>query len=119
MMVGLTMTNAEAIVLDAKNNAYDGPRGLFKIVVDKFDGQAISSWHIEDKYGEKSRNLGSTKCKSLDAIVGRVGLSIGRFLLEKLYKSAIQKLKWTKPKYVNELVLENQRLKAVVEKLKK
>jgi hypothetical protein len=119
MMAGLTIENTEAIILDAKNNSYDGPRGLFKIVVDQFDGKTINSWHIEDKYGEKSRNLGSDKCESLDAIVGQVGTYIGRFLLVMTYKSAIQILNWTKPKYVNELIRENQRLKALVEKTKK
>ena len=110
-MVGLTMENAEAIVLDAKNNTYNGPRGLFKIVVDNFDGHTIDSWHIENKYGEISRNLGSEKCESLDAIVGKVGCYVGSHLLEKPYRKAVENLNWTKPQYVNELILENRRLK--------
>ncbi|MBN1227741.1 MAG: hypothetical protein JXA79_12170, partial [Deltaproteobacteria bacterium] len=66
MMSGLGIENAETIVLDSKNNVYSGPRGLFKIVIDDFNGNTIQSWHIEDKYGEKSRNLGYEQCDSLD-----------------------------------------------------
>ena len=119
MMSGLGMENAEDIILDAKNNTYDGPRALFKIVVDEFDGKTISSWHVEDKYGEKSRNLGSAKCKSLDAIVGKVGAFLGGKVSVHIYKKAIAKLKWKKLISVNNLILENRRLKAMVEKLKK
>jgi len=112
MMAGLAMENTEVIILDAKNNRYDGPRGLFRIVLDEFDGQIIRSWHIEDRYGERSRNLGNAKCKSLDAIVGRVGLMTP-------INDAIDQLNWTKPEYVNKLILENQCLKEEIKKLKK
>lgn len=110
-MAGLAMENAEPVIFDAKDSMYDGPRGLFTIVVDEFDGQTISAWHIEDRYGEKSRNLGNAECKSLDAIVGRVGLFT--------YNDAIGQLNWTNPRHVTRLMLENQALKAEVEELKK
>lgn len=93
MMSGLGMENADEIILDAKNNTYDGPRALFKIVVDEFDGTTISSWHVEDKYGEKSRNLGSAKCKTLDAVVGKVGAFLGGRVSVHIYKKALAKLK--------------------------
>jgi hypothetical protein len=92
-MSGLGMENAEEIILDAKNNTYNGPRGLFTIVVDEFDGTTISSWHIEDTYGEKSRNLGSAKCKTLDAVVGKVGAFLGKRVSVHIYKKALAKLK--------------------------
>jgi hypothetical protein len=118
-MSGLGIENAEAITLDSKNKVYEGPRGLFKIVVDDFDGNAIQSWHIEDKYGEKSRNLGSGQTKSLDIIVGKVGLYIGGRVMSNVYSQPFNNLKWTKPEYVNELIRENQRLKSMVEGTKK
>ena len=93
MMSGLGMENAEEIIFDAKNNTYDGPRSLFKIVVDEFDGTTISSWHVEDKYGEKSRNLGSAKCKTLDAVAGKVGAVFGKRVSTHIFKKALAKLK--------------------------
>ena len=110
MMAGLAIENTETIILDSNNSRCKGPEKLFEIVIDEFDGTTISAWHIEDKYGETSRNLGSNKCKSLDAIVGRVGMFT--------YEDAVKQLNWTKPKYVNKLVRENQNLKAELDKLR-
>jgi hypothetical protein len=93
MMTGLAIENAEAITLDSKSNSYDGPRGLFKIVVDEFDGNVIRSWHIEDTYGEKSRNLGDAQCGTLDTVVGEVGLYIGGHVMTNVYHQALDNLK--------------------------
>jgi len=115
MMTGLAIENAEAITLDSKNNSYEGPRGLFKIVVDAFDGKVIRSWHIEDKHGEKSRNLADAQCQSLDTIVGEVGLYMGGQVMTNVYRQALSNLNWTNPKYVNKLIQENKRLKSIVD----
>jgi hypothetical protein len=93
MMTGLAIENAEAITLDSKSNSYDGPRGLFKIKVDEFNGDVIRSWHIEDTYGEKSRNLGGAQCRSLDTIVGKVGLYLGGQVMTNVYHQALDNLK--------------------------
>ena len=119
MMSGLGIENAKAITLDSKNNAFDGPGGLFKIVVDDFNGKVIRSWHLEDKYGEKSRNLGGEQCKSLDTVVGEVGLYMGGQVMTNVYGQAYNNLNWTKPKSVNRLMQENQHLKSIVEGIKK
>jgi hypothetical protein len=92
MMTGLAIENAEAITLDSKTNSYDGPRGLFKIVVDEFDGKVIRSWHIEDTYGEKSRDLGNAQCGSLDTVVGEVGLYFGGHVMTNVYHQAMDNL---------------------------
>ena len=109
MMAGLAIENAEPIVLDATNNSAEGPRGLFRIVVDKFNGDSIPSWHVEGKTGEISRNLGSSNCKSLDAIVGRVAMFT--------FEDAMKQLRWTSPKRVNKLIQENEALKNKLESL--
>jgi hypothetical protein len=103
MMVGLAIENAEPIVLDTANNAAEGPRGLFRIVVDNFDSDTIPAWHIEDRNGQLSRNLGGDDCKSLDAIVGRVSMFA--------FEDAINRLRWTSPKRVNKLIQENEALR--------
>lgn len=108
-MAGLTIENREAVIFDSEHKRFDGPRGLFQIVMESFDHNSISSWHIEDRYGESTRNLGSNTCKSLDAIVGRVGMFT--------FNDAIRQLRWTNPKYVNRLVQENERLKEELKKL--
>jgi hypothetical protein len=103
MMAGLAIENREAIILDSEHPSCEGPRGLFRIVVDRFNHDRIPSWHIEDQFGEISRDLGGSKCKSLDAIVGRVS----RFA----FADAINQLRWTSPNRVNKLVQENEKLK--------
>ncbi|MBN1380598.1 MAG: hypothetical protein JXA41_02865 [Deltaproteobacteria bacterium] len=103
MMAGLVIENREAIVFNSEQNRFNGPRGLFRIVIDKFNQDAVSAWHIEDKFGEVSRNLGGPACKSLDAIVGRVGMFA--------FEDAIKQLRWTNPRQVNRLTQENERLK--------
>lgn len=120
MMTGLAIENTEAIILDSKNNTCDGPRGLFKIVIDDFDGEVIRSWHIEDMYGEKSRNLGDAQCKSLDTIVGEVGISFGGHVMTNVYGQALKNLKGiSNPKDVYRLIQENRRLKAIMDADKK
>jgi hypothetical protein len=47
MMTFLAIENAEAIILDPKSKTYDGPRDLFRMVGDGFDGKIIRSWHIK------------------------------------------------------------------------
>jgi hypothetical protein len=109
MMAGLAIENREAIIFDSDHKRFEGPRGLFQIVVEAFDHNSVSSWHIEDRYGEISRNLGSGQCKSLDAIAGRVGMFT--------FQDAIQQLRWTSPRHVNSLARENERLKEELKKL--
>ena len=108
MMAGLAIENSEPIILDSEKNYFEGPNELFRIIVDQFDGSNITSWHIEDKYTETSRDLGSSDCRSLDAIVGRVS----RFTFE----DAIRQLRWTSPKRVNKILLENEQLKKALGK---
>ncbi|MBN2337564.1 MAG: hypothetical protein JXP48_03405 [Acidobacteria bacterium] len=115
MMTGLAIENAETITLDAKNNFYDGPRNLFRIVVDEFDGTAISAWHIEDRYGEKSGNLGAEGCTSLDTVVGEAGLYLGGRVMTNVYGQALRNLHWTDPKQVKKVIQENRRLKSLLE----
>lgn len=103
MMAGLAIENAEPVILNSEKNYFEGPNGLFRIIVDQFDGSNITAWHIEDKYKETSRDLGSSDCKSLDVIVGRVS----RFAFE----DAIRQLRWTSPKRVNKILQENEQLK--------
>ncbi|MBN2242205.1 MAG: hypothetical protein JW793_05905 [Acidobacteria bacterium] len=112
MMTGLAIENAEPIELDAGSNSCEGPRGLFKVVVDAFDGKVIRSWHIEDRFGDKSRDLGGAQCASLDVIVGEVGLYLGGHVMTNVYGQALNNLQWTNPKHVNKLIQENLRLKA-------
>ena len=109
-MAGLAIENRAPIIFDQENKSYEGPRGLFKIIVDHFNTEGITSWHLEDKYGEISRNLGGNNCKSLDAIVGRVS----RFAFE----DAVSQLRWTHPKQVNTLIKENQQLRDELNRLK-
>jgi hypothetical protein len=109
MMAGLVIENATPIILDSNNAQCEGPKGLFGIVVDEFKDDVIARWHIEDKYGESSRNLGGDYCKSLDTIAGRISSFV--------YDDAIRQLKWTHPSRVNRLIKENEQLRKKLQRL--
>lgn len=75
----VVIENDKPIVLDAKNNVYEGPEGYFKIVIDKISGDKVEAWHIETKE-EKTGNLaGRSKGKHIDAVVGSECRSTGHF----------------------------------------
>lgn len=64
------LENKEEIVLDSTNNVFVGPDQYFKLVIDKFDGQTVSAWHVEDAKGNKTQNLADrAKGKNIDLML--------------------------------------------------
>lgn len=83
--------NAEEIILDSTNNVFVGPDGYFKIAIDKFDGQTVQAWHIEDSKGNKTENLAPrAKGKNIDLMVGIKNKSASNFLDTTAYMSEQQ-----------------------------
>ena len=74
---------------------------------------ALAHTYYNDRY------LGGEQCKSLDTVVGEVGLYMGGQVMTNIYGQVYNNLNWTKPKYVNRLMQENQRLKSMGESTRK
>jgi hypothetical protein len=96
MLNELILDNAQPIVLDEKNNVYEGPNGYFKIVVDDFDGEKINAWHLEDKTGKRTANLAEYPRNNLDVMAGVNGTTetfLRKTLLNRLAYREIWRLK--------------------------
>ena len=88
----ILLDNPEAIILDADNPVYEGPKRkdgtpLFRIVIDHFDGERIHAWHIETDYKdeiEKTDNLAFRPRNNVDVLVGVTGTIEGFLRLSML-----------------------------------
>jgi len=54
---GFMLVNKEEIRLKP-GASVDGPEGYFKIAVERIDGDKVLAWHVADKQGNRSANLG-------------------------------------------------------------
>lgn len=71
MMIGLVIENSREIVLDTDTKSFEAPNGLFRIVIDEFDGNRIQDWHMEAGE-EKTNNLaGFSKGTHIDVMAGK------------------------------------------------
>ena len=72
-----------------------GPEGYFKVVVDALDGGAVTRWHVEDKDGNRSINLGGPQVANVDLVLGQGRVAgqailkdVGRALLARSYETS-------------------------------
>jgi hypothetical protein len=96
MLNEFILGNAQPIILDEKNNVFEGPNKYFKIVVDDFDGEKINAWHIEDKTGMKTANLAEYPRNNLDVMAGINGTTetfLRKTLLNRLAYREVWRLK--------------------------
>lgn len=91
---GFMLVNKDEIRLKP-GTAYSGPEGYFKVVVDAVDGGAVSAWHVEDKQGNRSINLGGPQVANVDLVLGQGRVAgqailkdVGRALLARGYETA-------------------------------
>src|SRR5690606_8926422 len=59
----------------------DGPEGYFKIAVDKVEGDKVLAWHVADKQGNRSANLGGPEIANIDLVLGQ-GRAAGQAILK-------------------------------------
>ncbi len=88
----IVIENAEPIVLDAKNNVFNGPDGYFKIVIDAMEGDTIKAWHVENAEGRTDNLAGRSEGKHIDAAIGAACRSMAAFfkgVYPALYREAI------------------------------
>jgi hypothetical protein len=96
MLNEFILDNAQPIILDEKNNVFEGPNKYFKIVVDDFDGEKINAWHIEDRTGTKTANLAEYPRNNLDVMAGVNGTTetfLRKTLLQRLAYREVWRLK--------------------------
>lgn len=75
----VVIENDKPIVLDAKNNVFEGPDGYFKIVIDKINGDTVEAWHVETKEDKTGNLAGRAKGKHIDMVIGAECRSTGHF----------------------------------------
>ncbi|WP_208621840.1 hypothetical protein [Bordetella genomosp. 12] len=91
---GFMLVNKETIRLKP-GEAYTGPEGYFKIAVDGIDNGKVTGWHIEDRDGARSINLGGPDVENVDLVLGQGRVAgqamlfdVGRAMLARSYATA-------------------------------
>lgn len=93
---GFMLTNKEEIRLKP-GASFNGPEGYFKVAVDGVEGADVTAWHIEDRQGNRSINLGGRGVANVDLVLGQGRVAgqailkdVGRGLLDRTYQAAAQ-----------------------------
>lgn len=86
---GIMWTNKEAMSIPAGGSA-TGPEGYFKIAVDKIQNDEVLAWHIEDRQGNRSVNLGGPGIKNVDLVLGQ-GRVAGSDILKDVGSKALER----------------------------
>lgn len=91
---GFMLVNKETIRLKP-GQAHTGPEGYFKIVVDAVADGKVTAWHIEDRAGARSINLGGPDVENVDLVLGQGRVAgqamlfdVGRVMLARSYAVA-------------------------------
>jgi hypothetical protein len=81
MFIEGMLENDKEIVLDSANNVFVGPNGYFKIVIDKFDGNTVEAWHVEDAKGNSTGNLAQRAGgKNIDLMINKNCRTVSHFI---------------------------------------
>ncbi len=83
-------TNKEAITLPAGGRVL-GPENYFAVVVDQIQGHEVLGWHVEDRQGNRSLNLGGPGITNIDLVLGQ-GRITGQALLKDIGRAALLRL---------------------------
>lgn len=84
---GIMWTNKEAMTIPA-GGSISGPEGYFKIAVDKIQDGQVLAWHVEDRQGNRSVNLGGPGIENVDLVLGQ-GRVTGSDLLKNVGSQAL------------------------------
>ncbi len=93
---GFMLVNKEEVRLKP-GTAFSGPEGYFKVAVDRVDGDKIAAWHVEDRSGNRSVNLGGADVANVDLVLGQGRVAgqailkdVGRAMLARTYQSLVE-----------------------------
>lgn len=67
---GFMLVNKDEIRI-AQGASIDGPEKYFKIAVDEISGADVRAWHVADRDGNRSVNLGGPGITSIDLVLGQ------------------------------------------------
>jgi hypothetical protein len=91
---GYMLVNKQEIRIKPGGTA-EGPQNYFKIGVDRIEGDRVLAWHIEDRLGNRSVNLGGANVGNVDLVLGQGRVAgqailkdVGRALLARTYQAA-------------------------------
>lgn len=91
---GFMLVNKQEIRLKPGMTA-TGPEGYFKVVVDGVEGGSVTRWHVEDKDGNRSINLGGPQVANVDLVLGQGRVAgqailkdVGRAMLARSYDTS-------------------------------
>jgi hypothetical protein len=87
---GIMWVNKETIDIPSGGSA-TGPEAYFKIVVDKVQGTDVTAWHVEDRKGNRSVNLGGPDVTNIDLVLGQ-GRITGQAILKDVGRAALQRM---------------------------
>ncbi len=77
---GFMLVNKEEIRID-QGGMVEGPEKYFKVSVEKIDGNEVLSWHIADRDGNRSYDLGGKGVMNVDLVLGQ-GRVAGQAILK-------------------------------------
>lgn len=84
---GFMLVNKDEIRI-APGASAAGPEGYFKVVVDRLAGGEVLGWHVEDRDGKRSVNLGGPSVKNVDLVLGQ-GRVTGQAILKDVGRAAL------------------------------
>ncbi|MGE3536794.1 MAG: hypothetical protein AB7N91_05055 [Candidatus Tectimicrobiota bacterium] len=84
---GIVWTNREPMTLPAGGRA-TGPEPYFTLLVETIKGQEILGWHVEDRPGHRTVNLGGPGIKNIALVLGQRRMT-GQSLLKDIGRSAL------------------------------
>jgi hypothetical protein len=84
---GFMLVNKEEIRLKP-GQSFTGPEGYFKVVVDTVSGDKVTGWHMEDRGGARSINLGGPDVANVDLVLGQ-GRVAGQAILTDVGKAML------------------------------
>jgi len=93
---GFMLTNKEEIRIKP-GETVKGPEGYFTIAVERIDGDTVMAWHVADRQGNRSVNLGGPTITNIDLVLGQGRVAgqailkdVGRQMLERTYTNMQQ-----------------------------
>ncbi len=93
---GFMLVNREEIRL-APGASINGPENYFKVTVGELNGDEVRTWHIADRDGNRSVNLGGAGVTNIDLVLGQGRVAgqailqdVGRGLLVRNYTALVQ-----------------------------
>lgn len=87
---GFMLVNKQEIRI-APGGSVTGPQGYFSVVVDQLQGDQVLAWHVRDKQGNRSHNLGGAGIRNIDLVLGQ-GRVAGQAILKDVGKDMLQRL---------------------------